>query len=92
MNVATCAPKSLEKRVDPLARRKFALIADLADAPDETLLSPAEATALSGIAPVTWRAWRQAGRGPVWRLVEGMPRLPLGEYRRWLAAQPSASN
>ncbi|CAH1656162.1 hypothetical protein BOSEA31B_11353 [Hyphomicrobiales bacterium] len=90
MNVAANPPECREARANPLVRRRFALIADLADAPDETLLSPAEATALSGIAQVTWRAWRQASRGPSWLLVEGMPRLSLGEYRRWLAAQPSA--
>lgn len=65
--------------------RRVDIIAELADAPDEMLLAPAEVSALTGFAEETLRLWRKQSRGPVWRMVEGMPRLTMGAYREWLA-------
>ena len=56
----------------------------LCGAPDETLLTRAEMSALTGNAVVTLRLWEKQGRGaPVVR-VEGRPRYRLGDVRRWL--------
>ncbi|HEY5798307.1 MAG TPA: hypothetical protein VIU82_25175 [Bosea sp. (in: a-proteobacteria)] len=68
--------------------REWGNVPNLENAPDDLLLSPREAAALSGIAEVTFYVWRKQNRGPKWLLIEGMPRLRLGEYREWLAAQP----
>jgi hypothetical protein len=65
--------------------RRVDVIAELADAPDEMLLAPAEVSALTGFAEETLRLWRKQNRGPAWRMVEGMPRLTMGAYREWLA-------
>ncbi|HEY5795421.1 MAG TPA: hypothetical protein VIU82_10425 [Bosea sp. (in: a-proteobacteria)] len=70
--------------------RRWDRVPDLSGAPDELLLAPAEVAALSGIAEVTWYVWRKQGRGPSWLLVEGMPRLRLGDYRQWLDARGRA--
>lgn len=81
--VATPAVSPPQRR-EP-RKRRWDRVPDLADAPDELLLAPSEVAALSGIAEVTWRLWRKQSRGPVWRMVEGMPRLTMGAYREWLA-------
>lgn len=73
-------------------KRRWDRVPDLSGAPDELLLAPSEVTALSGIAEVTWRLWRRQRRGPAWLVIEGMPRLKLGEYRRWLNAPSQPSN
>lgn len=65
--------------------RCLELVADLVNAPDEMLLAPAEVSALTGFAEETLRLWRKQNRGPAWRMVEGMPRLTMGDYRRWIA-------
>lgn len=80
------------KRREPDAAKRRELLTALAGAPDETLLNPAEVVALSGLAPETLRLWRKQGRGPAWLVIEGMPRLKLGEYRRWLNAPSQPQN
>lgn len=80
------------KRREPDALRRRDLLLSLAGAPDETLLNPAQVVALSGLAPETLRLWRKQGRGPAWLVLEGMPRLKLGEYRRWLNAPSQSAN
>lgn len=80
------------KRREPDALRRRDLLSALAGAPDETLLNPAQVVALSGLAPETLRLWRKQGRGPAWLVIEGMPRLELGEYRRWLHASKQPAN
>jgi hypothetical protein len=61
----------------------------LDDAPDDTLLSFAELSALSGWAVVTLRLWASQGRGCPVRRVEGRPRFRLGDVRSWLQGDES---
>lgn len=72
-----------QKIVNDIAAR----VAAAANGPDDMLLTTAEVSALSGFAEVTLRLWRRQGRGPSWLEIEGMPRLRLGDYRKWLAEQ-----
>lgn len=88
---ATAAAERVRIAREP-RKRRWDRVPDLSGAPDELLLAPSELTALSGIAEVTWRLWRRQGRGPTWVVIEGMPRLKLGEYRRWLNARSQPSN
>lgn len=73
-------------------KRRWDRVPDLSGAPDELLLAPSEVSALSGIAEITLYVWRKQGRGPAWLVIEGMPRLKLGEYRRWLNAPSQPQN
>ena len=66
--------------------RKLTLVHDLADAPDQTLLTTAELAALTGFAEVTLRQWRDQGRGPKETRVEGRPRYLWGDVKKWPSA------
>jgi predicted DNA-binding transcriptional regulator AlpA len=68
-------------------------LALLDGAPDETLISYADLSALSGFAVVTLRLWHREKKKklPQVRRIEGRPRFRLGDVREWLkgdAAQP----
>lgn len=56
-------------------------------APDETLLTPREVSALSGFEEVTLRLWHRQGRGPARTFVEGRPRYRLGDVRAWMRGE-----
>ncbi|WP_156640438.1 helix-turn-helix transcriptional regulator [Bosea sp. PAMC 26642] len=63
----------------------------ITDAPDETVVTIAEVSALSGFATVTLRLWARSEqpRGPRQFKVEGRPRYRLGEVRAWLSGAGS---
>lgn len=74
---------------DPAANRsrRHVSLEGIADAPDETVVTISEVSALSGFATVTLRLWARSEqpRGPRQFKVEGRPRYRLGEVRAWLS-------
>lgn len=76
-------------RVFAQTPRVFSRLADLATAPDETILRPRDVADLLGNSRDTLRRWQRDGRGPPTCRLEGRPRYRLGELRAWLASRPS---
>jgi hypothetical protein len=65
---------------------RYTNLALLEGAPDETLISYADLSALSGFAVVTLRLWhgKKNKKLPRVRRIEGRPRFRLGDVRQWL--------
>lgn len=76
------------KRVAP---RDVELAARLAALPDDALLSPNEASALTGFANITLRKWRAERRGPPHISLEGMPRYRMGDLKAYMRGAANQS-
>lgn len=71
--------------------RDFKLVAELSNAPGETLLTPAEVSALTGFAICTLRLWNRQGKGPPRSVIEKRPRYQLGHVRQWLSGEEACA-
>ncbi|MEI7608735.1 MAG: helix-turn-helix domain-containing protein [Rhodospirillaceae bacterium] len=67
--------------------RNAALAKLVGELPDDAILTPKEASALTGYAAVTLRKWYRTGRGPRCLRIEGRPRYRAADVRAWAAGQ-----
>ncbi len=92
MEPTTAEESQASSRARSAQARDIALVIQLRDAPDETVLNTVEAAHFLGFRPKTLRNWQYAGCGPAFhRLHNGAPRYLLGSLRAYLRQlQPGA--
>ena len=70
--------------------RRSVVAPDLDTLPEHALLTRAQVVQLSGFALPTFKLWARQGKGPKLVRVEGHPRYPAGDFRRWVSGQQVA--
>lgn len=64
-------------------------IPNLAELPDDALLTDAHVSALTTFSVTTLKLWRRNKRGPRFVTVEGYPRCRAGDLRAWINGRSS---
>ncbi len=64
---------------------------DIANLPDDALLTRKQCAALSGYADYTFKKWARQGRGPNITRLEGRPRYRAADVRAWFSSASMGS-
>ena len=64
---------------------KASIRSSFSELADDVLLTEHEAAAVAGFGQLTFKRWRQAGKGPPWVRINGGVRYRAKALRDWLA-------